>query len=95
MSRPRLDISHQIDLLELLSELNREKGYTRRRCCTILTGLPLRHPPDRPARRQDRRRGAPKEIVTADLIERIYGLRCTIIEDPVAHTPLVVPLGRR
>ena len=28
MSRPRLDISHQIDLLELLSELNREKGYT-------------------------------------------------------------------
>lgn len=24
----RLDISHQIDLLELLSELNREKGYT-------------------------------------------------------------------
>ncbi|MGP4883446.1 hypothetical protein ACTXQV_70240, partial [Klebsiella pneumoniae] len=26
------------------------------------------------------------------LIERIYGLRCTIIEDPVAHTPLVVPL---
>ncbi len=27
---------HQIDLLELLSELNREKGYTRRRCCTIL-----------------------------------------------------------
>lgn len=39
--------------------------------------------------------GAPKEIVTADLIERIYGLRCTIIEDPVAHTPLAVPLGRR
>lgn len=30
-----LDISHQIDLLELLSELNREKGYTWRRCCTI------------------------------------------------------------
>lgn len=28
MNPPRLDISHQIDLLELLSELNREKGYT-------------------------------------------------------------------
>lgn len=29
-TNPRLwlDISHQIDLLELLSELNREKGYT-------------------------------------------------------------------
>ena len=39
--------------------------------------------------------GAPKEIVTAELIEQIYGLRCMIIDDPVAHTPLVVPLGRR
>ena len=39
--------------------------------------------------------GAPKEIVNAALIEEIYGLRCTIIDDPVAHTPLVVPLGRK
>ncbi len=31
-----LDISHQIDLLELLSELNREKGYTLAARCTIL-----------------------------------------------------------
>ncbi len=38
---------------------------------------------------------AREEIVTAELIERIYGLRCTIIEDPVARTPLMVPLGRR
>ncbi|RYA67536.1 iron-enterobactin transporter ATP-binding protein, partial [Enterobacter cloacae complex sp. 2DZ2F16B1] len=35
------------------------------------------------------------EIVNAALIEKIYGLRCTIIDDPVAHTPLVVPLGRK
>lgn len=39
--------------------------------------------------------GAPSEIVDAALIEAIYGLRCMIIEDPVAGTPLVVPLGRR
>jgi iron complex transport system ATP-binding protein len=37
--------------------------------------------------------GAPKEIVTPELIERIYGMRCMIIDDPVAGTPLVVPLG--
>ncbi|WP_234943366.1 hypothetical protein, partial [Enterobacter hormaechei] len=24
-----------------------------------------------------------------------YGMRCMIIDDPVAGTPLVVPLGRR
>ena len=39
--------------------------------------------------------GAPKEIVTPALIERIYGMRCMIIDDPVAGTPLVVPLGKR
>ena len=39
--------------------------------------------------------GAPKEIVTPQLIEKIYGLRCMIIDDPVAGTPLVVPLGRQ
>ncbi len=33
-----LDISHQIDLLELLSELNRERGIPRRRYCTTSTG---------------------------------------------------------
>ena len=39
--------------------------------------------------------GAPKEIVTPDLIAQIYGMRCMIIDDPVAGTPLVVPLGKR
>ena len=38
--------------------------------------------------------GAPGEIVTAGLIEKIYGMPCTIVPDPVAGTPLVVPLGR-
>ncbi len=91
-----LDISHQIDLLELLSELNREKGYT---LAAVLHDLnqACRYATHLIALRDGRivAEGPPKEIVTADLIERIYGLRCTIIEDPVAHTPLVVPLGRR
>ena len=95
MSRRRLDISHQIDLLELLSELNREKGYT---LAAVLHDLnqACRYATHLIALRDGKivAEGAPKEIVTADL-ERIYGLRCTIIDDPVAHTPLVVPLGRR
>lgn len=91
-----LDISYQIDLLELLSALNREQGYT---LAAVLHDLnqACRYATHLIALRDGRivAEGAPKEIVTADLIERIYGLRCTIIEDPVAHTPLVVPLGRR
>jgi len=37
----------------------------------------------------------PRGREAADLIERRYGLRCTLSEDPVAHAPLVAPLGRR
>ena len=90
-----LDISHQIDLLELLSELNREKGYT---LAAVLHDLnqACRYATHLIALRDGKivAQGAPREIVTAELIERIYGLRCTIIDDPVAGTPLVVPLGR-
>ena len=91
-----LDISHQIDLLELLSELNQQKGYT---LAAVLHDLnqACRYATHLIALREGKivAEGAPKEIVSAELIEKIYGLRCTIIEDPVAHTPLVVPLGRK
>jgi iron complex transport system ATP-binding protein len=36
--------------------------------------------------------GDPREIVTADLIEQVFGLPCVVVPDPVAGTPLVVPL---
>ncbi|HDG1700495.1 TPA: iron-enterobactin ABC transporter ATP-binding protein [Kluyvera ascorbata] len=91
-----LDISHQIDLLELLSELNRERGYT---LAAVLHDLnqACRYATHLIALRDGKivAEGAPKEIVTPGLIEAIYGLRCVIIDDPVANTPLVVPLGRR
>ncbi|GAL58735.1 ferrienterobactin ABC transporter ATP-binding protein [Pseudescherichia vulneris NBRC 102420] len=90
-----LDISYQIDVLELLSELNREQGYT---LAAVLHDLnqACRYATHLIALRDGKivAEGAPKEIVTAELIEAVYGLRCMIIEDPVAHTPLVVPLGR-
>jgi len=90
-----LDISYQIDVLELLSELNREQGYT---LAAVLHDLnqACRYATHLIALRDGKivAQGAPKEIVTADLIEKIYGMRCVIIDDPVAHTPLVVPLGR-
>lgn len=91
-----LDISHQIDLLELLSELNRERGYT---LAAVLHDLnqACRYATHLIALRDGKivAEGAPKEIVTPALIEAVYGLRCMIIDDPVANTPLVVPLGRR
>lgn len=91
-----LDISHQIDLLELLSELNRTQGYT---LAAVLHDLnqACRYATHLIALRDGKivAEGAPKAIVTPDLIEQIYGMRCMIIDDPVAGTPLVVPLGKR
>ena len=90
-----LDISHQIDLLELLSELNRQQGYT---LAAVLHDLnqACRYATHLIALKEGKivAEGAPGEIVTTELIEQVYGLKCLIIEDPIAGTPLVVPLGR-
>lgn len=91
-----LDISHQVDLLELLRELNQEKGYT---LAAVLHDLnqACRYATHLIALRDGKiiAEGAPKTIVTAELIEAVYGMRCTIIDDPITQTPLVVPLGRQ
>ena len=39
--------------------------------------------------------GAPADIITTDLVERVFGVRCRIIEDPESGTPLVVPAASR
>jgi iron complex transport system ATP-binding protein len=38
--------------------------------------------------------GAPTEIVTAELVHEVFGLRCRVVEDPATGTPLVVPEAR-
>ena len=35
--------------------------------------------------------GAPTEVVTAELVEKVFGLACVVVPDPVAGTPMVVP----
>ncbi len=91
-----LDISHQIDLMELLSDLNRSQGYT---LAAVLHDLnqACRYATHLIALREGKivAEGDPAEIVTPDLIRAVYGMEATIIADPVAGTPLVVPLGRQ
>ena len=35
--------------------------------------------------------GAPRDVVTADLIERVFSVPCRIIDDPETGSPLVIP----
>ncbi|NEE28222.1 ABC transporter ATP-binding protein, partial [Streptomyces sp. SID7982] len=39
--------------------------------------------------------GAPSDIVDAELVERVFGMRCQVIDDPETGTPLVVPAARK
>ena len=40
-------------------------------------------------------RGAPAEIVDAELVEQVFGVRCRVMPDPETGTPMVVPAARR
>ena len=89
-----LDITHQIELLELLDGLNRRNGQT---IVAVLHDLnhACRYASHITAMRDGQviAEGPPREIVTAELVERVFGLPCIIIDDPIAHTPLVIPRG--
>ena len=89
-----LDIAHQIELLELLRELNRGKGQT---VVAVLHDLnhACRYASHLIAMRDGAvlAEGRPADIVTAELVERVFGIACLVIEDPVSHTPLIVPKG--
>lgn len=91
-----LDIAHQIDLLELCSQLNREQGNTM---------VAVLHDLNHACRYADHiiamkdgevvTSGRPADVITAELVESVFGMPCRIIEDPESHTPLVIPLARR
>ncbi|MEV6172503.1 ABC transporter ATP-binding protein [Streptomyces sp. NPDC051954] len=89
-----LDITHQIELMELFTDLH-HVGHTLvavlhdlnhgARYATHLIAMKDGHVVAE---------GPPAEIVTADLVHEVFGLRCLVVPDPVAGTPSVVPLGR-
>ncbi|UPM53959.1 ABC transporter ATP-binding protein [Gottfriedia acidiceleris] len=89
-----LDIAHQIDLLELFKDLN-QQGST---LVAVLHDLnhAARYADNIIAMRDGQviAQGEPREIITAKLVKEVFGLKCMIIDDPIANTPLVVPLGK-
>lgn len=90
-----LDIAHQYDVMDLLRDqhqagraviavlhdLNQAARYA-----THLVVMKDGHVVDT---------GPPDEVLTAHLVEAVFGLPCLIAGDPVTGTPTVVPLDRR
>jgi iron complex transport system ATP-binding protein len=87
-----LDIAHQVELLDLFAMLNREQNRT---VVAVLHDLnhACRYADEIIAMKSGRvvAQGKPIDVVTEDLVEAVYGLRCQIIDDPQTGTPLVVP----
>ncbi|PZF84839.1 ABC transporter ATP-binding protein [Jiangella anatolica] len=89
-----LDIAHQIDLMELFTDLHRT-GTTivavlhdlnqASRYATHLVAMKDGHIVAQ---------GEPAAVVTADLVEEVFGLPCVVYPDPVTGTPAVAPIGR-
>ncbi len=87
-----LDLRHQIDVLGLLRTLNRRDGRT---LVLVLHDINLacRYADNIIAMRDGRviAEGPPAEVVTAETMREVFGLDCTIIADPAAGTPMLIP----
>jgi iron complex transport system ATP-binding protein len=90
-----LDVTHQIEVLDLLTDLNKNRGTT---IAMVLHDLNLaaRYADHLIALRDGGvvAAGPPVEVVTSDLVREVFALESLVIVDPVSNTPLVVPQGR-
>lgn len=90
-----LDVAHQVEVLDLLTDLNRSRGTT---IVMVLHDLNLaaRYTDHLVALREGRlvAQGAPRDVVTPELVAEVFGMTAQVVPDPVSGTPLVVPVGR-
>ncbi|MBD2246553.1 ABC transporter ATP-binding protein [Nostoc sp. FACHB-888] len=87
-----LDIGHQLEVLDLLRFLNRERGMT------IILVL---HDLNQAARYANRMvvlkqgkivaDGIPTSVLTSVLLEQVFGVRAHILADPESGTPVCLP----
>jgi len=90
-----LDVAHQVDVLDLLTDLNRERGTT---IVMVLHDINLaaRYADHLFALRAGRivAAGSPNEVVSGELIRDVFDLDALVVPDPVSGSPIVLPRGR-
>lgn len=90
-----LDVCHQLEVLDLLTDLNRDRGTT------VVMVL---HDLNQAARYADHlvalrdgalyAAGEPEQVVTRQMVADVFGMQAQVVDDPVSGTPLVLPVGR-
>ncbi|KQP71138.1 iron dicitrate ABC transporter ATP-binding protein [Microbacterium sp. Leaf288] len=90
-----LDVAHQVEVLDLLTDLNRDRGTT---IVMVLHDMNLaaRYADHLFALRSGRvvASGAPGEVMTGELIREVFDLDALVVPDPVSGAPIVLPRGR-
>jgi iron complex transport system ATP-binding protein len=90
-----LDVAHQVEVLDLLTDLNRDRGTT---IVMVLHDMNLaaRYADHLFALRAGRvvASGAPGEVMTSELIREVFDLDALVVPDPVSGAPIVLPRGR-
>ena len=91
-----LDLAHQVELLDLLQQLHETKGKT---IVMVLHDLNLacRYADCLVVVQQGKvyGMGTPKQVMTEEMVQEVFGLECRIVPDPVAETPMCIPMGRK
>ena len=89
-----LDLAHQFEVLDLCAELH-DEGRTvvavlhdLNHACRYATELIVLLAGKVIAQ------GPPAEVMTADLVEKVFDIPCRVISDPETGTPMVVPAAR-
>jgi iron complex transport system ATP-binding protein len=90
-----LDLAHQVEVLDLVTDLNRSRGTT---VAIVLHDLNLAaryaHHVIAMQAGAVMAAGSPGDVVTEELVRGVFGLESRVIPDPVSGTPLIIPIGR-
>lgn len=90
-----LDIRHQVEVLDLLLDLNRNRGTTivmvlhdlnlASRYCDALIAM---------AGGRLHAMGPPEAVLTEETVRHVFGIDSSIVIDPLSGRPMMLPIGR-
>ncbi|WP_173915633.1 ABC transporter ATP-binding protein [Halobacillus sp. Marseille-Q1614] len=90
-----LDMTHQIEILDLLFDLNQDNGRT---VVMVLHDINLAcRYADHLIAVKDKKvfaQGKPEEVITCDLMQHVFEMTCDVRKDPLFGTPMCIPHGK-
>ncbi|AKG03909.1 ABC transporter [Salimicrobium jeotgali] len=90
-----LDMTHQIEVLDLLFDLNKDHGRT---IVMVLHDINLacRYADHIVAVRDQTvyAQGRPEEVVSCEMMHNVFDMMCDVREDPLFGTPMCIPHGK-